>query len=60
MIAACSLAAEQLTGCTPAELGTFEPLSLRVPLDVPALKTGRLLIIQDALRKCLAAWDNGG
>ncbi|MCB1597016.1 MAG: iron-sulfur cluster assembly scaffold protein [Gammaproteobacteria bacterium] len=59
VIAACSLAAEMLTGCAPAELGTFEPLCLRAPLDVPALKSGRLLIIQDALRKCLAAWDNG-
>jgi hypothetical protein len=60
VIAACSLVAETLTGCPAAELGTFEPLSLRAPLEVPALKTGRLLIIQDALRKCLAAWDNGG
>ena len=60
VIAACSLAADTLTGCTPAELGTFEALRLRALLNVPTLKTGRLLIIQDALRKCLAAWDNGG
>jgi NifU-like protein involved in Fe-S cluster formation len=59
-IAACSLTAETLSGCTRAELQAFDPLSLRERLDVPALKTGRLLIIQDALRKCLAAWDNGG
>lgn len=59
-IAACSLAAETLTGSTVADLLAFDPLSLRAPLDVPAVKTGRLLIIQDALHNCLAAWDNGG
>lgn len=58
-IAACSLAAEMLTGCTRAELQAFDVLSLRAPLEVPALKTGRLLIVQDALHKCAAAWDNG-
>lgn len=60
VIAACSRAAEMLGGCTPAELRAFDPLSLRAPLDVPALKSGRLLFIQDALHNCLAAWDNGG
>ena len=60
VIAACSLAAERSPAAHPRNCGTFEPLSLRAPLDVPALKTGRLLFIQDALRKCLAAWDNGG
>lgn len=59
-IAACSLAAETLAGSTRAELQAFDPLSLRAPLEVPALKTGRLLLIGDALHKCLAAWDNGG
>lgn len=59
-IAACSLAAETLSGCTRAELQAFDPLSLRARLGIPVLKTGRLLFIQDALRKCLAAWDNGG
>jgi NifU-like protein involved in Fe-S cluster formation len=59
-IAACSLAAETLSGCTRAELQAFDPLSLRARLGIPVLKTGRLLLIQDALRKCLAAWDNGG
>lgn len=59
-IAACSLAAEMLEGCSRAELEAFDPLALRTPLAVPTEKTGRLLIVQDALRKCLAAWDNGG
>jgi len=59
-IAACSLAAGKLAGCTRAELQAFDVLSLRAPLDVPVHKTGRLLIIQDALHKCSAAWDNGG
>jgi NifU-like protein involved in Fe-S cluster formation len=59
-IAACSLAAEMLDGRSRAELEAFDPLALRAPLSVPAGKTGRLLFIQDALRKCLAAWDNGG
>lgn len=59
VVAACSVAAGLLTGRTPAELLAFDPLSLCAPLDVPALKTGRLLFIQDALHNCLAAWDNG-
>lgn len=58
-IAACSLAAETLSGCTRAELQVFDTLSLRARLEIPVLKTGRLLFIQDALHKCLAAWDNG-
>lgn len=58
-IAACSLAAEQLTGATPAEARALDPLGLRDSLGIPAGKTGRLLVIQDALRNCFAAWDNG-
>lgn len=58
-IAACSLAAETLSGGTRADLQAFDPLSLRARLEVPVLKTARLLFVQDALHKCLAAWDNG-
>ena len=59
-IAACSLAADTLSSSTRADLQAFDPLGLRARLEVPVLKTSRLLFIQDALHKCLAAWDNGG
>jgi hypothetical protein len=58
--AACDRAVQLLTGGHPAELGSLEPLALGAALEIPPEKTGRLLIIQDALRNCLADWDNGG
>ncbi len=56
--AACDRAAQLLTGGPVAGLGTLEPLALGVDLEIPTEKTARLLIIQDALRNCLADWDN--
>jgi len=58
--AACDRVVQLLTGGNRLELGNLEPLALGAALNIPAEKTGRLLIIQDALRNCLADWDNGG
>ncbi len=58
--AACDRVVQLLTGGNRLELGNLEPLALGAALGIPVEKTGRLLIIQDALRNCLADWDNGG
>ncbi|MAF84471.1 MAG: iron-sulfur cluster assembly scaffold protein [Gammaproteobacteria bacterium] len=57
-IAACSVLTERLTGLPIAALDDIEPADLAASLDLPVEKTGRMLIIEDALRKCRAAWDN--
>ncbi len=57
-IAACSMLAEGLPGLPVETLDDFRPHELAARLDLPVEKTGRLLIIEDALRKCRAAWDN--
>ena len=57
-IAACSVLVERLTGCPVESLGEVRFDRLAADLGLPAEKTGRLLIIEDALRKCRAAWDN--
>jgi NifU-like protein involved in Fe-S cluster formation len=59
-VAACCLASERLTGEPIAAIEGFQPTTLMSALGVPTEKTGRLLIIQDALRKCLITWDNRG
>ncbi|MEO7387129.1 MAG: aminotransferase class V-fold PLP-dependent enzyme [Gammaproteobacteria bacterium] len=58
--AACEQVVERLTGRPVTDLGRIEPLQIRADLGIPPEKTGRLLIIQDALRNCLADWDNRG
>lgn len=57
-VAACSLTAERLAGEPPARLGTLDPGELATVLGVPRERAGSLLIVQDALRNCLADWDN--
>ena len=57
-IAACSVLAERLTGRPVEALGDFQPVELAARLDLPVEKTGRLLVIEDALRKCRSAWEN--
>lgn len=57
-IAACSVLAERLTGRPVEALGDFQPAELAGCLGLPVEKTGRLLVIEDALRKCREAWDN--
>jgi len=59
VMAACDHVVRQLTGATAAGLGELDPLALAGALEIPVEKTSRLLIIQDALRNCLADWDNG-
>lgn len=55
--------AADLAGAPVREMATgmaaFDPRGLCLALDIPVEKLGRLLIIQDALRNCLADWDNG-
>lgn len=57
-IAACSLLAERLTGAPVESLGKVRPAALAAELEAPVPKTGRFLVIEDALRRGLAAWDN--
>lgn len=57
--AACDQAVRMLTGAPVADLGRLEPGPMGAGLGIPPEKAGRLLIIQDALRNCLADWDNG-
>jgi len=59
-IAACSVLAVRLTGESAASLDDVRPAELAASLDLPAEKMGRLLVIEDALRKCREAWDNRG
>jgi len=58
VVAACSLAAEQLARQPAARLAAFEHAAVAEPLAVPAEKAGRLLILEDALRNCFQAWEN--
>lgn len=57
-LAVCSMAVERLTGLPVRSLGCLDPLDLGRELGVPPAKSSRLLVIQDALRNCLADWDN--
>jgi len=59
VMAACEHLVRELTGGPVAGLGEVDPRALAAALEIPVEKTGRLLIIQDALRNCLADWDNG-
>jgi len=57
-LAACSLVAERLTGAPVEAQGEIRPAALAAELEAPAAKMGRFLVIEDALRRGLAAWDN--
>jgi len=57
-IAACSLATERLARQPAAALAQFDPRELMSALEVPVEKTGRMLLVQDALHHCFRAWDN--
>ena len=57
-IAACSLAAERLSGQPVEALREFSPRCIAAALDLPVEKLGRLLMVEDALRNCFVAWDN--
>jgi hypothetical protein len=55
----CRALAPRLAGQPVTALGAIDVLALGRDLGVPVEKAGRLLIVQDALRNCLADWENG-
>jgi cysteine desulfurase len=57
-LAACAMAAEQLEDQSVTAMLELEPRAIAEALDIPVEKMGRLLIVQDALRKCFTDWDN--
>ena len=58
VIAACSLATEQLQGQAMAALAGITATALAEQLQAPPAKLGQLLQIEDALRNCWRAWEN--
>lgn len=59
-IAACSLATERLQGQPAEALARFDIDALAQALQVPIEKTGRMLLVQDALHQCFRDWENRG
>jgi len=57
-IAACSVLAGLLAGRPVDSLDELSLAELAALIGLPVEKTGRLLVIEDALRKCRVAWDN--
>lgn len=58
VIAACSLATEQLHGQAMEALAGVTATALAVQLEAAPAKLGQLLQIEDALRNCWRAWEN--
>lgn len=58
VIAACSLATLELSGQPVTALAKLSATALAEALQAPPDKLGRLLQVEDALRKCAQAWDN--
>ena len=58
-IAACSWMTEKLSGVPVGELVNFAPDWVTDELNIPVEKAGKLLILQDALRKCFDDWKTG-
>lgn len=56
-MAAVSRFAESLPGQSAQALHSIDPHALQRALDVPAEKLGRLLVIEDAVRACIADMD---
>jgi NifU-like protein involved in Fe-S cluster formation len=59
LIAAASLATEQLVGCSAADLLVWDWHPVAVELEVPAAKSGRLLTLQDAVVDAARNWAGG-
>lgn len=55
---ACAELTRRLAGAGVASLGGQDLVALGRELRLPPAKAGRLLIVQDALRNCLADWEN--
>jgi NifU-like protein involved in Fe-S cluster formation len=58
VIAACAELTESLRNQPASSLAHCPLEPLQAALGIPDEKRGRLLIVQDALRNCLADWDN--
>jgi cysteine desulfurase len=56
--ATCAALAGQLAGQPVGALAGADPLTVAAGLGVAREKAGRLLVVQDALRNCLADWEN--
>lgn len=56
--ATCAALSRQLAGQPVAALAATDPLAVAAGFGVPREKAGRLLVVQDALRNCLADWEN--
>ena len=57
-LAACRWLTEHLSGLPVDTLRDLPPETLMTAVAAPAQKRGRMLVVQDALRNCFAAWDN--
>jgi len=57
-VAACSLATQRLVRQPAAALENIDPQELMSELEVPVEKTGKMLLVQDALHHCFQAWEN--
>jgi cysteine desulfurase len=57
-IAACSRITENLAGSDVSSLGALDLDGIRAALDIPMEKLGRVLILEDAMRDCFAAWQD--
>jgi NifU-like protein involved in Fe-S cluster formation len=55
-IAAASWLTEHLKGCTRDELAAWSWREVAEVLQIPAEKRGRLLVLEDAVRRLAAAW----
>jgi NifU-like protein involved in Fe-S cluster formation len=58
IIAACSLVAERLEGAQPEQLVDPALLDGLKELEIPVEKTGKILILQDALGACYADFED--
>jgi cysteine desulfurase len=58
--ATCLQLAETLAGAPVGALTGADPMAVASGLGAPRDKAARFLIVQDALRNCLADWENGG
>jgi NifU-like protein involved in Fe-S cluster formation len=57
LIAACDRVTGMLTGAPVEALLAVDASALATELDAPAVKLGRLLLVEDALRNCFRDWD---
>lgn len=59
LIAAASLASEQLVGCSAAQLLAWDWHPVAAALEIPTAKSGRLLTLQDAVADAARNWTVG-